>query len=160
MRTIFSELGVTAIYVTHDRDEAFAIADTVAVMNHGRLVRKGTPEELWTDPQEEFVAVMLGFNAIVGAKVNDGWADLGWAKVASDLPSGEHRLAIPPHAVTVASHGPIEGIVVNSTYRAGEYHTEIAVGDSIINATTKKRHEPRDPISFHLTASRLVEIHN
>lgn len=160
MRTIFSELGVTAIYVTHDRDEAFAIADTVAVMNNGRLVRKGTPEELWTDPQHEFVSRLLGLNAIVNAKVYDGWADLGWAKVASDLPSGKYRLAIPPHAVAVAPHGPIKGRVLNSTYRAGSYHTEIAIADSTISATTEDRYEPNDTISFHIAASHLMEIRN
>ena len=103
MHAIFADLAVTALYVTHDRDEAFAIADTVAVMNRGRLLRKGTPEELWRDPQHEFVARILGFDAIVDATVYDGWADLGWTRVASDLESGQHRLAIPPHAVIVAT---------------------------------------------------------
>ncbi len=159
MRTIFSDLGVTAIYVTHDRDEAFAIADTVAVMHEGRLVRKGTPEELWADPQDEFVARVLAFDAIVDAKVFDGWADLGWGKVASDLASGEHRLVVPPHAVTVAQNGPIEGTVLTANFRAGTYHTEIAVGDTVLSATTATPHAAGDPIKFHLTASALMPIH-
>ncbi|MCP4963998.1 MAG: ABC transporter ATP-binding protein, partial [bacterium] len=97
MRTLFQDLEVTAIYVTHDRDEAFAIADTVAVMNNARLVRRAKPQELWADPRSEFVAAMLGFSAIVDATVHDGWADVGWAKIASRLSPGEHRLTIPPH---------------------------------------------------------------
>jgi thiamine transport system ATP-binding protein len=159
MRSIFSELGVTAIYVTHDRDEAFAVADTVAVMNHGRLVRKGTPQELWSNPQDEFVARMLGFNTIVDAKVVDGWADLGWALVGSDLPSGEHRLVIPPHSIRVARDGTIEGRVLNSTYRAGSYHTEIAIGDSVVSTTTGDRYAPEDAIRFHIAPSDLMALH-
>lgn len=160
MRAIFSELGVTALYVTHDRDEAFAIADTVAVMRNGRFVRKGTPEEMWTDPQDEFVARMLGFDAIILAKVHDGWADLGWAKVASGLEPGEHRLAIPPHAVAVNPEGDIQGRVLSATYRAGSYGLEIAVGETILEASSPTRYDRDQLVSFDLLANQLLRINS
>jgi thiamine transport system ATP-binding protein len=160
MHDIFGDLGVTAVYVTHDRDEAFAIADTVGVMSDGRLLRKGSPEELWRDPQREFVAQMLGFNAIVDAKVYRGWADLGWTKVASKLDSGEHRLAIPPHAIRVAGDGPVIGRVLKSTYRSGRYDLDIKVDGTLVSATSTHRYYPDDPIAFHVEASELLEIHD
>lgn len=57
---LLSELGQTALHVTHDQAEAFALADRVAVLIDGRLDRVGTPAELWHDPGSRFVAEFLG----------------------------------------------------------------------------------------------------
>ena len=158
MREIFGSLGATALYVTHDRDEAFAIADTVAVMNHGRLVRKGTPEEIWRDPQNEYVSRLLGFDVIVTAKAYNGWVDLGWVRVADDLSPGEHSIAIPPHAVSVRRSGAIEGHVQSVIYRAGKYTVNIDVGPVVIEATTPRRFAVGDSIRFDIDARRLLPI--
>ena len=64
LRTVLSDVDQTAIHVTHDLDEAYAIADRIAVMAHGRLLRIGTPQEIWRDPRSEFVARFLGHTAI------------------------------------------------------------------------------------------------
>jgi thiamine transport system ATP-binding protein len=158
MKAIFSQLGVTALYVTHDRDEAFAIADTVAVMNRGRLIRKGTPQDVWADPRHEFVARMLGFASIVDAKVFDGIADLGWTQIESHLPSGEHRLVLPPHAITVASDGPNSGTVTRTSFRSGEYSVEFAIDSVELTGTTKRRFEPGDAISFHIDPGSVLTV--
>ncbi len=158
MRAIFSQLGVTALYVTHDRDEAFAIADTVAVMNRGRLVRKGTPQDLWTDPRDEFVAGMLGFGAVIEAKVNEGRADLGWARVESSLPAGEHRLVIPPHAIRVAADGPYVGRVSSCTFRSGEYSVEFSIDGVELASTTRRHFAIDDEISFHILADSVLAL--
>nr|MBP8252755.1 ABC transporter ATP-binding protein [Herpetosiphon sp.] len=60
LRGIQRELGITAIFVTHDQDEAFELADRIGVMNHGRLLEVGTPSELYQRPQTDFVATFLG----------------------------------------------------------------------------------------------------
>ena len=64
---LFAELEVTAIYVTHDQAEAFALGDRVAVMREGRLVQTGTADELWAHPADEDTARFLGL-----ANVRDG----------------------------------------------------------------------------------------
>jgi thiamine transport system ATP-binding protein len=64
---LFDALSVTALYVTHDQSEAFALGDSVAVMRAGRLVQEGTPDELWASPADEDVARFLGL-----ANVRDG----------------------------------------------------------------------------------------
>jgi sulfate transport system ATP-binding protein len=67
VRRIQRELGVTTIFVTHDQDEAFELADRVGVMNFGRLLELGPPRELYLHPQTEFVATFLGkANLMVG----------------------------------------------------------------------------------------------
>lgn len=158
MKAIFSQLNVTALYVTHDRDEAFAIAATVAVMDRGRLIRKGTPQELWADPGDEFVARMLGFTSIVDAKVVEGMADLGWAQVGSSLPSGEHRLVLPPHAITVVSDGPNTGTVTRVSFRSGEYAVEFTIGDMELTTTTNRRFELGDDISFRIDPDAVLAV--
>jgi len=60
IRRIQKETGKTAIYVTHDQAEAFAISDKVYVMNHGRVQQIGTPLELYLNPQSDFVADFIG----------------------------------------------------------------------------------------------------
>ena len=159
MHSIFSDLKVTAIYVTHDRDEAFAIADTVAVMNQGRLIRRGTPQELWDDPRHDFVARMLGFSAPIEATVYNGWADMGWTKIATDLETGRHHLTIPARAIRVNSDGTTKGRVLRSTYRGGEYNVEFAVANVVLSASTNHRFSVGDEISFHIDASGVRTLH-
>ncbi|MCP4967635.1 MAG: hypothetical protein GY926_20680, partial [bacterium] len=108
--------------------------------------------------RSEFVAAMLGFSAIVDATVHDGWADVGWAKIASRLSPGEHRLTIPPHAVRIAADGPAKGKVLKSTYRGGVYNVEFVVGDSILQASTTRQFAVNDEISFHIDASGVLTI--
>ncbi len=54
------ELGITAIYVTHDQAEAMALADRIAIMDHGKVIQVGTPQEVYQKPQTVFVASFLG----------------------------------------------------------------------------------------------------
>lgn len=73
LRTIQTELNITTIFVTHDQDEAFELADRLGVMNFGRLLEVGRPAELYQRPQTEFVATFLGTaNLLVGEQVATG----------------------------------------------------------------------------------------
>jgi sulfate transport system ATP-binding protein len=67
IRRIQQELGVTTILVTHDQDEAFAMADRIGVMHQGRLLEVGSPDELYARPRTRFVATFLGAaNLVLG----------------------------------------------------------------------------------------------
>ena len=66
---LFTELGVTALYVTHDQAEAFALGDRVVVMREGRIVQIGAPDALWASPADEEVASFLGLRNVSGATV-------------------------------------------------------------------------------------------
>ena len=64
VRTILCRGGTTALYVTHDQDEAMTVADRVGVMEAGRLLRLDTPQRLWADPASSKVARFLGFDVV------------------------------------------------------------------------------------------------
>ena len=66
---LFDELGLTAVYVTHDQTEAFTLGDRVAVMRAGRVVQVATPDELWAQPADADVARFLGLANIDGGEV-------------------------------------------------------------------------------------------
>jgi sulfate transport system ATP-binding protein len=73
LRRIQHELGVTAIFVTHDQEEAFELGDRLAVLNYGRLLEVGPPDELYLRPASEFVATFLGAaNLLVGEATPSG----------------------------------------------------------------------------------------
>lgn len=71
LRKILQDTGTTAVFVTHDQSEAFAVADTIGIMNQGRLVQIDTPEELYSQPATYFAARFLGYKNIVPAKIDE-----------------------------------------------------------------------------------------
>src|SRR6186713_1020179 len=73
IRQVQRELGITTVLVTHDQEEAFALADRIGVMNLGRLLEMGRPEELYTRPATRFVATFLGAaNLLLGRQTKTG----------------------------------------------------------------------------------------
>src|ERR1700732_3635052 len=73
IRQVQRELGITTVLVTHDQEEAFALADQVGVMSLGRLLERGKPQELYARPATRFVATFLGAaNLILARQTKDG----------------------------------------------------------------------------------------
>jgi thiamine transport system ATP-binding protein len=103
---ILDETDVPALYVTHDHDEAFAIADRIAVMRAGRLVQTDEPEALWSHPVDLWTATFLGFGPPVegvvraGGSVETPWGDL---PIRPGSVEGPVVVAVRPGAVRIAS---------------------------------------------------------
>jgi ABC-type Fe3+/spermidine/putrescine transport system ATPase subunit len=87
--------GATAVYITHDQAEAFALADQVGVLEHGRLVQLGPPEEIYTTPATAFVARFTGLAGELPVRLLADRARNGTVEVA---PAGRLELARPLHA--------------------------------------------------------------
>ena len=60
LRDIQKETGITAVYVTHDQDEALSMADRMAVLKEGRIIQEGTPKEIYYHPKDSFIAQFIG----------------------------------------------------------------------------------------------------
>ena len=66
------QVGITFLYVTHDQEEALTMSDRLAVMNHGRIAQLGTPEEVYNEPDDAYVADFLGVSNLMDAQVEPG----------------------------------------------------------------------------------------
>lgn len=76
LRRMLTERGVTALFVTHDQEDAFAVADRVAILQHGRLLQTGTPEELYDRPASRAVAEFIGHGVLVPARAEGACAEI------------------------------------------------------------------------------------
>ena len=78
-----NELGITFIYVTHDQEEALTMSDTIVVMNQGYIQQMGTPEQIYNEPENAFVADFIGESNIVGGTmIHDELVEIFGAKFA------------------------------------------------------------------------------
>lgn len=98
LRLILKHTSTTAMYVTHDQEEAFTIADSVAIMDEGRILQREAPEALWSRPKNKQVAAFLGFRTFVDEQVAH---QLGWE---GELAAGE-VLGIGPRSLDLDDHG-------------------------------------------------------
>ena len=100
IRQIQRELGMTTILVTHDQEEAFALADRIGVMHQGRLLECGRPDDLYTRPQTRFVSTFLGAaNLLLGYRTQQG------VRFNSQVAQGE---AVPREVVAVLRPEEVE----------------------------------------------------
>jgi sulfate transport system ATP-binding protein len=109
IRQIQRELGITTILVTHDQEEAFALADRIGVMNQGRLLECGPPDDLYTRPQTRFVATFLGAaNLLLGYRSRQGlrFTEPNGTDGGGDAPPQEFVAVLRPEEVELAATGP------------------------------------------------------
>jgi len=78
LRSILSQTKIPAIYVTHDQEEAFTIADRVLILHEGKIIRQGTPAEVWAKPEFAFVATFLGLGNIFDGIILEKTMDEHW----------------------------------------------------------------------------------
>ena len=129
LRAILKRIGMTAIYVTHDQDEAFAIADRIAIMHAGRLIQIGAPAEIYNAPADAFVAQFLGLtNLFPGRRVGDDGVQTEWGafRVASASLGRKEPLTVllRPDRVRIAEKGTA-ALVEECTFRAGQYRVTL-----------------------------------
>jgi iron(III) transport system ATP-binding protein len=145
LATLIRQIGITALFVTHDQVEALSLADRVAVMDQGRIVQEGAPAEIYDRPQSLFVAKFLGAANVLSGKVEVRGGE-GRALIA--LAGGGHRLALtteqPPGAavdlvlrpenLTIAAQPPadesniIAGRISGLTFQGSNVEYEVDIG--------------------------------
>jgi spermidine/putrescine transport system ATP-binding protein len=134
LKRIQNEVGITFVHVTHDQEEAMTMADTIAVMNHGRIDQLGTPAELYERPRTAFVAGFLGkSNLLDGTIAGDGLvrlADGSELRVRTNGASGRVSVGVRPEKISLGNGGVnrLAGRVKESAY--------IGVATEVVVATT------------------------
>ena len=127
-----NELGITFVYVTHDQEEALTMSDTIVVMNQGYIQQIGTPEDIYNEPTNAFVADFIGeSNLIDGVMLEDKLVEfLGVKFPCVDTGFGRHRpvdVVIRPEDVELVApeQGTLEGDVTSLIFKG--VHWEIDV---------------------------------
>jgi len=104
---ILHEAGVTALFVTHDQEEALSIAERVAVMRDGRVEQAGTPEEVYLRPRTRWMATFLGEIVVLPGEARGGRATCELGSLGSDPQlDGEVDVLVRPESLAVGLGGP------------------------------------------------------
>ncbi|MBQ6520093.1 MAG: ABC transporter ATP-binding protein [Anaerolineaceae bacterium] len=130
-----NELGITFIYVTHDQEEALTMSDHIVVMNQGYIQQEGTPEQIYNEPENAFVADFIGDSNILHATmVHDELVNiLGTNFVCVDKGFGENNpvdVVIRPEDIELVPRGKgtLPGVVTNVIFKGVHYEMDVEAG--------------------------------
>ncbi|MCK5364971.1 MAG: TOBE domain-containing protein, partial [Gammaproteobacteria bacterium] len=178
IKAIQQNLGITAIHVTHDREEAMVMADRIVILNEGHIVQQGTPEEIYNRPATPFVASFTGANNVVALQVgiedghirvaagehnaeallrfgNEGahLADPTSGPAAAHFRTEAARLIIgeeaPPDSLT------LRGRITQSSYPGGVYRYAVDVGGRQFLVDDVRRISTGNEVGIWLPAEAL-----
>ena len=130
LRAVLRTADVPALVVTHDHDEAMALADRIVLLRDGRAVQSGTPAELWHAPCDEWVARFLGFGPALDAVVSGGVAETRWGALPVDVGlDGPARVVVRPDALSIADGGALAGVVTDVGFRGARFRVRVMLDD-------------------------------
>lgn len=156
IRTLQRRTGITTVYVTHDQEEALSIADVLVVMEGGRVVQAGRPEDVYARPRDPFVAEFLGSTNVVPGRVAEGGRIesrergrlLFRAEDVALLPAGS-----PPPAGAVWTPGE----VVDCLFLGAVYRAYVRVGDTMVMADGREPVRPGQ-VLLAVPKSRVMDF--
>ncbi|MBM1171029.1 ABC transporter ATP-binding protein [Microvirga arabica] len=174
IRSLQQRLGITAVHVTHDREEAMVMADRIVILNQGRIEQVGSPEELYRHPASAFVATFLGADNVIRLHAETEASTLflkgdALAGGAGVVPRPEHltgyRGPVQAHfrsdeaeIVSGSSNGAgieLLGIVKHASYPGGIWRHAVAVGDEEILVDAKNSHAQGANVRIRIPADAL-----
>ncbi len=175
LRAFLEKLQITAVYVTHDRVEALALSDSIAVMRAGRIVETGTPKKIYFDADNRFVADFIGRANLVNVRVRG--EEGGFTVVEGplgaiacqrrDFPAGgEATLCIRPEFIHVAggeaAAGPnvVNGRIESLTFVGESYEAEIRAGEErlLAHVDPEAKLAEGDAVSFRLDPAHCLLV--
>ena len=131
-----NELGITFIYVTHDQEEALTMSDTIVVMNQGYIQQTGTPEQIYNEPENAFVADFIGeSNILHGTMIRDELVEIFGAKFPCvDKGFGTNSpvdVVIRPEDIDLVSpqEGTLTGVCTHLIFKGVHYEMEVTTPD-------------------------------
>jgi putative spermidine/putrescine transport system ATP-binding protein len=141
IRRVQLEVGITTLFVTHDQEEALAIADRVGVMHSGRIEQLGPPTTIYSRPATPFVAEFVGLTNRLPGIVRGGEVEVRGARlplVQPDTADGPAVALVRPEAVTLASSGdaagPLVGTIIATAFLGATSRVTVDLGDITVLA--------------------------
>ena len=157
LKKLIKKVGISAVYVTHDQEEAFVISDSVIVMDRGRVLQHATPDEIYNRPADQFVASFIGRSVLVDGRVlrvdgEDCWvlvpefnrATLVCRRAKGASAGGGCQLVIRTGEIKLNSRrfdhaeNVLEGSMTSRDYRGGLTDHRVQVGSREIVVTSHK----------------------
>ena len=165
-RPLQQKFGFTAIYVTHDQEECFAISDKVAIMNHGVIEQMDTPSAIYNHPKTEFIARFVGFENFLNLK-KDGenyLAEDGSRIQVTEKKDGEQfKACIRPEDIQIVPEGesavnPLSGEIVVSTFlgKRHQYNVRTAIGELEVSTDQECVYGVGDQVTLSLTPNKII----
>jgi ABC-type Fe3+/spermidine/putrescine transport system ATPase subunit len=183
LKKLIKQVGISALYVTHDQEEAFVISDTVIVMDRGRIMQYAAPDEIYDRPANQFVAAFVGRTALVDGTVVklEGEhcvvtvPEFGDARLVCRAPEkasvGDSVcLVIRTREIKLNSqkfvdqNNVLEGLMVSRDYRGGATDHRVRVGSKEIVVTSHnlcpmiKLEHDRGKVYLHIDESAISAI--
>ena len=183
LRTLQRRLGITAVYVTHDQEEALTLSDRIAVMNRGRISQCSAPSDIYRNPANRFVAEFIGrVNLLRGRVVEDGGAVKLHAEGGSTLrvprrvlseagPDGEVDLVLRPENVQLDPAEPraddgiqVAGAIQQAVYTGAttSYVVEVSDGLRLMaeqqNTLGEPRHREGDRVEVYVDPAAVYAV--
>jgi putative spermidine/putrescine transport system ATP-binding protein len=137
IRRIQTELGITTVFVTHDQEEALAVADRVAVMNQGRIEQIGSPRELYATPATPFVADFVGLSNRIPGDAAGGRVTVYGTQLellGAPIADGPVVAYVRPEDLTIEGAGVegVPGTVVSSSFLGSLRRTTVRLDDETL----------------------------
>ena len=131
LRMILHHTGIPAIYVTHDQQEAFTIADRIILLRDGQIAQVGAPPDVFAKPADGWVARFLGLGNVVEGRCTDSGVDTPFGRILIQCPCAEGEkitLLLRPRAELVETGETLTGIVTDVVFREQAFRIELAGG--------------------------------
>ncbi|MGH7003981.1 MAG: ABC transporter ATP-binding protein [Alphaproteobacteria bacterium] len=172
IRELQQRLGFTAVYVTHDQEEALAVSDRIVVMQEGRVAQQGSPRELYEAPVSSFIADFIGEANVVPCEVlrrDGGQAIIRVGGLEHSVPSrssvpGPAKIAVRPNAITLEAgeNGAFPGSVKYAAYLGDhvEYEVETELGTLfVVDPAVDRSLAPATSVSigFHHRGIAIID---
>ena len=161
LKQMHDELGITFIYVTHDQEEALTMSDRIVVMSEGRIQQLGTPEDIYNEPKNAFVADFIGesniFNGIMTGKLRARFCG-GEFECVDDIEEGTHITAVvrPEDVeITPPEDGTIRGIVSSVIFKGMHYEITIESGKNEMVARSVHSARPGDTVGMRVEPDNI-----
>lgn len=160
------ELGITFVYVTHDQEEALTMSDTIVVMNQGYIQQIGTPEDIYNEPENAFVADFIGHSNIIdGIMIHDKLVEILGVKMdCVDEGFGNNTpvdVVIRPEDVELIApeDGYMEGHVTSLIFKGVHYELEVQANGYDWMVHTTKYHEVGSHVGIKVIPFNIQIMH-
>ena len=155
IRRLQRRVGITTIYVTHDQEEALAIADQVVLMSAGKVVQAGTPQDVYLAPATEFAADFLGVGTRVPAHAEAGTLALGDTKLPYEGAARGPVVAVLRSAdLALDDAGALSGQLEESLFLGAHWRHYVRIGETLV-IVDGDAPRPPGPVRVHLPLDRL-----